>query len=51
MTTRPQPGGLDRELDVLRHVSRHQDGNVGTRASVARSGVVREGDEVRILER
>jgi len=50
MTTRPQPGGLDRELDVLRHVSRHQDGNVGTRATVVRPGVVREGDEVRMRE-
>lgn len=50
MTTRPQPGGLDRQLDVLRHVSRHHDGNVGTRATVVRPGVVREGDEVRIYE-
>jgi hypothetical protein len=49
MTTRPQPGGLDRQLDVLRHVSRHHDGNVGSRARVASPGVVREGDEVRIL--
>ncbi len=49
MTTRPQPGGLDRQLDVLRHVSRHHDGNVGTRAAVARPGVVREGDEVRTV--
>lgn len=46
MTTRPQPGGLDRELDVLRHVSRHHDGNVGERARVLTPGVVREGDEV-----
>jgi uncharacterized protein YcbX len=50
MTTRPQPGGLDRQLDVLRHVSRHHDGNVGTRATVVHPGVVREGDEVRTRE-
>jgi hypothetical protein len=50
MTTRPQPGGLDRQLDVLRHVSRHHDGNVGSRARVASPGVVREGDEVKILD-
>ena len=49
MTTRPQPGGLDRQLDVLRHVSRHHEGNVGTRATVVRLGAVREGDEVRTL--
>lgn len=50
MTTRPQPEGLDRELDVLRHVSRHHDGNVGGRAVVVRPGVVREGDVVRNRE-
>jgi uncharacterized protein YcbX len=50
MTTRPQPGGLERELDVLRHVSRHHEGNVGARATVVRLGVVREGDEVRNRE-
>jgi hypothetical protein len=49
MTTRPQPGGLDRQLDVLRHVSRFHDGDVGARARVVHSGVVREGDEVRSL--
>jgi uncharacterized protein YcbX len=47
MTTRPQPGGLERQLDVLRHVSRHHDSNVGTRARVVRPGVVREGDDVK----
>jgi uncharacterized protein YcbX len=47
MTTRPQPGGLERELDVLRHVSRYHDSNVGTRARVVRPGVVRERDDVR----
>ena len=50
MTTRTQPGGLERQLDVLRHVSRAHDGSVGTRARVLRPGVVREGDDVRPLE-
>jgi MOSC domain-containing protein YiiM len=49
MTTRPQPGGLERELDVLRHVTRAHDGSVGTRARVLRPGVVRDGDEVRLV--
>ena len=49
MTTRTQPGGLERQLDVLRHVSRAHDGSVGTRARVLRPGVVREGDDVRLL--
>ena len=46
MTTRAQPGGLARELDVLRHVSRLRGGNLGVRARVTRSGVVRVGDVV-----
>lgn len=49
MTTRPQPGGLERELDVLRHVSSHHDGDVGARATVVRAGLLRVGEEVRIL--
>ena len=49
MTTRPQPGGLERELAVLRHVTRAHDGSVGTRARVLRPGVVRDGDEVRLV--
>ncbi len=46
MTTRPQPGGLERELDILRHVSRQHGGDVGVRAAVERGGAVRVGDEV-----
>lgn len=46
MTTRPQPGGLERELDILRHVSRVHGGDVGVRARVTRPGVVRVGDVV-----
>jgi uncharacterized protein YcbX len=45
MTTRAQPGGLTRELDILRHVSRVHGGDVGVRARVTRAGVVRVGDE------
>ena len=29
ITTRPQPGGIDRDLDVLRTVNRDRDGNLG----------------------
>ncbi|MGB7653241.1 MAG: MOSC N-terminal beta barrel domain-containing protein [Acidimicrobiales bacterium] len=46
MTTRAQPGNLERQLDVLRHVSRVHDGDVGVRARVVRAGVLRLGDEV-----
>jgi uncharacterized protein YcbX len=46
MTTRPQPGGLERELDVLRHVARHHDNLVGVRALVVRPGRLRVDDTV-----
>jgi uncharacterized protein YcbX len=49
MTTRAQPGSLDRELDILRHVARHHDNIVGVRAGVVRPGVVRVGDAVQVL--
>jgi uncharacterized protein YcbX len=48
MTTRAQPGALDRELDILRHVARHHDNAVGVRATVLRTGTVRIGDPVRV---
>lgn len=50
MTTRTQPGGLTRELDVLRHVSRAHRGVVGVRAGVSRGGLVRVGDEFSVLD-
>lgn len=49
MTTRPQPGGLERQLDILRHVARHHDNAVGVRAAVVRAGLVRVGDPARAL--
>ena len=48
MTTRAQPGALDRELEILRHVARHHDSTVGVRARVVRPGTVRAGDLVRV---
>jgi len=50
MTTRPQPGNLERQLDVLRHVSREHDNTVGERAGVVRGGVVRVGDTVSLVD-
>jgi uncharacterized protein len=46
MTTRSQPGNLERQLEVLRHVSKVHDGDVGVRAWIVRAGVLRVGDEV-----
>jgi uncharacterized protein YcbX len=49
MTTRPQPGGLERELDILRHVIQSHDNQVGLRAMVIRTGVVHVNDSVSLL--
>lgn len=50
MTTRSQPGNLDRQLDVLRHVAKVHDGELGVRAKVHRVGVIGVGDSVTELE-
>jgi uncharacterized protein YcbX len=46
MTTRSQPDGLDRELDILRHSIKFHDNTVGLRAWVVGTGRVRVGDPV-----
>ena len=44
MTTRAQPGGLERELDVLRHVHAAHASNLGVLATVVIPGMVHLGD-------
>jgi uncharacterized protein YcbX len=46
MTTRPQPGGIDRDLDVLRTINRTRDGCLAVGALVSHPGTVRIGDAV-----
>jgi uncharacterized protein len=46
VTTRPQPGGIDRDLDVLRTINRERGGALAVGALVAAAGSVRVGDEV-----
>lgn len=46
ITTRPQPGGIDRDLDVLRTVNRDRAGNLGVGAMVTTTGRIAIGDEV-----
>jgi hypothetical protein len=46
MTTRPQPGGIERDLDVLRTIQRERGGFLAIGALVGRSGVLRTGDDV-----
>jgi len=44
MVTRPQPGGIERDLDVLRTIHRQRQGRLAVGALVARPGMVRVGD-------
>jgi uncharacterized protein YcbX len=46
MTTRPQPGGVDRDLDVLRTIHRERAGCLGVGAMVVHPGTVRVGDAI-----
>jgi hypothetical protein len=47
MVTRPQPGGLDRDLGVLRTINADRQGCAAVGASVRTPGRVRVGDELR----
>jgi len=46
MITRPQAGGIERDLDVLRTVARERGNNLAVGALVAHPGEVRVGDEL-----
>ncbi len=44
MTTRPQPGGIERDLTVLRTIARERDARLAVGALVMRPGRVSVGD-------
>ena len=46
MTTRRQPGGIERDVDVLRTINRERTNNLGVGALVVAPGAVRVGDAV-----
>jgi uncharacterized protein YcbX len=46
MTTRPQPDGIERDLDVLKTINRERDGCLAIGALVAQPGTMRVGDAV-----
>jgi uncharacterized protein YcbX len=46
MTTRPQPGGIERDVDVLRTINRERNTFLGIATLVRTPGVVRVGDVV-----
>jgi uncharacterized protein YcbX len=49
MTTRPQPGGIERDLDVLRTINRERGGTICIGALVESPGTLAVGDELRPL--
>jgi MOSC domain-containing protein len=51
MTTRPQPGGIERDLDVLRTINAERQSWLGVGTLVVRGGAVAVGDELRVLDR
>jgi uncharacterized protein YcbX len=46
MVTRPQPGGLERDREVLRRIHRERGGLLAVGGTVSAPGTVRVGDEV-----
>lgn len=46
MTTRAQPNGIERDLDVMRTIAGERDARLAIGALVTRAGVVRVGDEL-----
>ena len=50
LVTRPQPGGIARDLDVLRTVARERDGKLGVGLRVTTPGTVAVGDDLTVLD-
>lgn len=50
MTVRPQPGGIDRDLQVLRTIARERDTCLAVGAVVAQPGIVAVGDVLKRSE-
>ncbi len=46
MTTRAQPGGIERDVDVMRRIVREREGKLAVAALVERAGVVALGDRL-----
>jgi uncharacterized protein len=46
MVTRPQPGGIPRDREVLRRIHRERGGDLSVGGTVTRPGLARAGDEI-----
>ena len=51
MTTRPQPGGIERDLDVLRTINAERRHPLGVGTLIVQPGAVTVGDELFLLDR
>ncbi len=49
MVTRPQPGGIERDLSVLQTIARDRDGLLAVGATVIEAGDVRVGDSLHLV--
>lgn len=49
MVTRPQPGDVERDLDVLRSIHREREGCLAIGATVARAGALSVGDALDVV--
>lgn len=49
MTTRPQPGGIAKDLDVLRTIHRLRGGHLAIGATVVTTGTARVGDSLEVV--
>ena len=47
MVTRPQPGGIERDLEILKTINRERGGNLAIGALVATPGLIKVGDALR----
>ena len=50
VTTRPQPGGVQRDLTVLKTINQEREGCIAIGALVARPGAVRVGDGLTVVQ-
>jgi len=50
MVTRPQVGGVERDLGVLRTINAERAGNLGIGCGVVRTGRIAVGDEVQVMQ-
>jgi uncharacterized protein YcbX len=51
ITTRPQPGGIERDLDVLRTINRERAGNIAVGGMVRVPGELAVGDQIELDEK